>query len=73
MEAADALAAAIVVGVTSFWVTSLRHWWQGALLVAAIAFDRLIALRVAPALIVGEQEIAEACGIIDVALKAVTP
>jgi len=31
------------------------------------------ALRLAPALIVSEKEIAEACGIIDVALKAVTP
>jgi acetylornithine/N-succinyldiaminopimelate aminotransferase len=30
-------------------------------------------LRLAPALIVSEKEIAEACGIIDVALKAVTP
>jgi hypothetical protein len=29
------LAAAVVVGVTCFWATSLRHWWQGALLVAA--------------------------------------
>ena len=29
------LAAAIVVGVICFWATSLRHWWQGALLVAA--------------------------------------
>jgi len=31
------------------------------------------ALRLAPALIVSEKEIAEACGIIDVVLKAVTP
>jgi len=30
-------------------------------------------LRLAPALVVSEKEIAEACGIIDVALKAVTP
>jgi 4-aminobutyrate aminotransferase-like enzyme len=30
-------------------------------------------LRLAPALIVSEKEIAEACGIIDGALKAVTP
>ena len=30
-------------------------------------------LRLAPALIVSEKEVAEACGIIDVALKAVTP
>jgi hypothetical protein len=29
------LAAAVVVGVIAFWATSLRHWWQGALLVAA--------------------------------------
>jgi hypothetical protein len=29
------LAAAVVVGVASFWATSLRHWWQGALLLAA--------------------------------------
>jgi rhamnose transport system permease protein len=38
--------ALVVVNVSSFWSQALA----GALLVAAIAFDRLIALRVAPAL-----------------------
>jgi len=38
--------ALVVVNVSSFWSQAL----SGALLVAAIAFDRLIALRVAPAL-----------------------
>jgi rhamnose transport system permease protein len=38
--------ALVVVNVSSFWSTALA----GALLIAAIAFDRLIALRVAPAL-----------------------
>jgi rhamnose transport system permease protein len=38
--------ALVVVNVSSFWSQSVA----GALLVAAIAFDRLIALRVAPAL-----------------------
>ena len=38
--------ALVVVNVSSFWSQALA----GALLVVAIAFDRLIALRVAPAL-----------------------
>jgi rhamnose transport system permease protein len=38
--------ALVVVNVSSFWSQAVA----GALLVAAIAFDRLIALRVAPAL-----------------------
>jgi rhamnose transport system permease protein len=38
--------ALVVVNVSSFWSTALA----GALLLAAIAFDRLIALRVAPAM-----------------------
>jgi rhamnose transport system permease protein len=38
--------ALVVVNVSSFWSQALA----GALLIAAIAFDRLIALRVAPAL-----------------------
>jgi rhamnose transport system permease protein len=38
--------ALVVVNVSSFWSTAL----SGALLIGAIAFDRLIALRVAPAL-----------------------
>jgi rhamnose transport system permease protein len=38
--------ALVVVNVSSFWSSAL----SGALLIGAIAFDRLIALRVAPAL-----------------------
>ena len=38
--------ALVVVNVSSFWSMAL----SGALLLAAIAFDRLIALRVAPAM-----------------------
>ena len=38
--------ALVVVNVSSFWSSALA----GALLIAAIAFDRLIAMRVAPAL-----------------------
>ena len=38
--------ALVVVNVSSFWSAAI----SGGLLIAAIAFDRLIALRVAPAL-----------------------
>ena len=38
--------ALVVVNVSSFWSLAIA----GALLLAAIAFDRLIALRVAPAM-----------------------
>ena len=38
--------ALVVVNISSFWTQAL----SGALLIGAIAFDRLIALRVAPTL-----------------------
>jgi len=38
--------ALVVVNISSFWTSAIA----GALLIGAIAFDRLIAVRVAPAL-----------------------
>ena len=35
-----------MINISSYWVQAI----QGALLIAAIAFDRLISLRLAPAL-----------------------
>ena len=47
--------ALVVVNVSSFWSMAL----SGALLLAAIAFDRLIALRVAPAMRTRRRHVAD--------------
>ncbi|MDX6562840.1 MAG: rhamnose transport system permease protein, partial [Gaiellales bacterium] len=36
----------VVINISSYWVQAI----QGALLITAIAFDRLVSLRLAPAL-----------------------